>query len=141
MLDAIKLLQQNGSTIEATFETDSGSKKVVVQLDLLLCADGALSDSDIGFCCEECCVIRTCSKKKFGDLEHKIWPLKTEEYVNNSAHMPYDGNYNFSCPHDACKFACRSKAGWQKEEKRLKNLTANASKTFKSNHKGMSYSW
>ena len=75
LLDAIKLLQQNGSTIEVTFETDSGSKKVVVKLDLLLCADGALLDSDIGgsgFCCEECCVICTCPKKEFGDLDHKI---------------------------------------------------------------------
>ena len=75
LLDTIKLLQQDGSTIEVTFETDSGSKKVVVKLDLLLCADGALLDSDIGgsgFCCEECCVICTCPKKEFGDLDHKI---------------------------------------------------------------------
>ena len=132
--DAIRLLQQNGSTVAVNFPEG----ELVVKLDLLLTSDAAFLDAEAGhtgFAVEESCVACKCPKAEFGDATHKIWDLKTEEYLNHSSHMPVDDNYNFDCPHSQCDFKCRSKTQWCAEQVRLKALTKSGVKSYKQQHK------
>jgi hypothetical protein len=118
---AIKEIRSRGH-IEVKFEN---GKKIKVKLHLLLCADAAFLDSDIGgsgFTTPESCVLCRAPKTEYGDREHRISPLKTEEYINNSAHMPCNNNYKFTCPHK-CGFKCSGLGDWEKEKDRLCKLS------------------
>jgi hypothetical protein len=138
---AIEELKKEGCEIEVNF---GKGKKMKVKLHLLMCADAAFLDSvngGSGFTTVESCVICRCPKDKYGDSTHRIYPLKTEEYVNHSAHMPCrkaNGkfNYKFNCPHGACGFKCNGLAEYTEEKKRMEGLSVTGVANFKSKHLG-----
>jgi hypothetical protein len=139
ILDSLRLLVQNGSKIKVTF----GSNKTLdVNLDFLLTGDGAFLDACNGGSgysggktrknCPICC----CPASEYGDMDHKLWPAKTESYVNSGAHLPVKGKFRFSCPHEGCSFKCTTKKQQEKEAKRLGKLSKSALADFKRVHCG-----